>query len=64
MTFVDATRTSSRSLGNFNRMVQACDYVASGQRGVDFSECFSASNAFSITTASPVALRTNARNDP
>lgn len=64
MTFVDATRTSSRSLGNFNRLVQAKDVVASGQRGVDFSECISEAAPFSITSASPIAIKPTPREDP
>lgn len=57
MTFQDATFTSQRSLGNFNRMIQACDYVAPDQRGVDFAECISVTNPFLITIISPVALK-------
>lgn len=64
MTFVDVTQTSDRSLGNFNRMVQACDYVAPSQRGVDFFECISKTNPWSVTSASPIAIKTNARENP
>lgn len=64
MTFVDNTQTSSRSLGNWNRMIQAADYVASGQRGVDFIEVISAANPWSVTTAASISISSNAREHP
>lgn len=64
MSWTDATFTSARSLGNWNRLVQAASDVTSGQRGVDFSEVFSLVAPFSITSASPVAFRSIPREDP
>lgn len=56
MTWADTTHTSTRSLGNFNRMIQAKDTLDAG-RGVDFAEAVTVENAWSVTSLGPVAIR-------
>ena len=64
MTWGDMTRTSSRSLGNFSRLVTAKDVIEAGQRGVDFTEAFTDENAWSITTLGAISISSSERENP
>jgi hypothetical protein len=63
MTWVDVTHTSTRSLGNFNRFVQAASRN-DAQDAVDFFDVFSVSNPWSFTSAGPITFSAFSRNDP
>jgi hypothetical protein len=64
VTWTDATRTSTRSLGNFSRLVTAKDVIDAGQRGVDFADAFTDENAWSVTTLGAISFSSSNRENP
>ena len=59
-----AAASGASASGNYGRMVQSRDYVASGQGGVDFPVAFTDLNPWAITAACPASIVSTHRNEP
>lgn len=64
MTWADTTVTSSTSLGNFSRFVDA-DPIGDGTGGIDFTNTFSSENPFVFTaTKNAIEFTAAPRENP